>query len=63
VNALKCGGTGSGKLHSEPCAAKVTPEVLAKQHLDIRLVVDHENEQAHTRPFDLLSAARFLYGA
>jgi hypothetical protein len=38
-DALKCGGTGLGKLHSEPSAAKATPEVLTKQHLDIRLVV------------------------
>jgi hypothetical protein len=26
------------------------PELLAKQHLDIRLVVNHENEKVHARP-------------
>jgi hypothetical protein len=33
-----------GKLHGEPASAEVSPEVLAKQGLDIRLIVYHENE-------------------
>jgi hypothetical protein len=32
-----------GKFHGEPASAEVAPEVLAKQHLDIRLVINHEN--------------------
>ena len=43
-----------GKLHGEPASAQVTPEVLPKQGLNVRLVVDHENKQTHARPFDLL---------
>jgi hypothetical protein len=37
--------------------AEVTPEVLAKQHLDIRLVINHENEKVHARPPDLIRDA------
>jgi hypothetical protein len=45
------------KRHGEPISAEVTPEVLAKQHLDIRLIIDHENKQVHGRPPDLASDA------
>jgi hypothetical protein len=41
-----------GELHGEPASAEIAPEVLAKQHLDIRLVIDHENEETHARPPD-----------
>ena len=44
-DALKCDGGGLGKLHGEAVGAEVAPEVLAKQHLDIRFIVDDENEQ------------------
>jgi len=47
------GGTGLGKLYSEPSAAKVTREVLTKQRLDIGLLV------STTR----MRLAWFLYGA
>ena len=48
-DAPKCSRCGLGKLHDEPASAQVAPEMLAKQHLDVRLVVNHENEQAHAR--------------
>jgi hypothetical protein len=41
-DALECGGGGLGKLYGEPASAKVAPELLAKQHFDIRLIIDHE---------------------
>jgi hypothetical protein len=45
--------TGLGKLHRKPASAQVAPEILTKQHLYIRLIINHENEQPHARPFDL----------
>jgi hypothetical protein len=47
-DVLKCGGSGLRKFHCEPPITKITPKVLAKQSLDIRLVVRHENEQTHS---------------
>jgi hypothetical protein len=41
---LKCGRSGRGKLHREATGTQVMPELLAEQHLDIRLVVHHQNE-------------------
>ena len=46
-DALKCHGGGLRKLHREAVSAEVAPELLAEQHLDIRLIVNHENEQVH----------------
>jgi hypothetical protein len=43
VDALKCGGTGLGKLHGEPISTEVAPEMLARQQLDIGLIVNYEN--------------------
>ena len=54
-DALKCRGGGLGKLHGEAAGAEVAPELLAEQHLDIRLIIDHENEQVHARSPDLIS--------
>ena len=31
------------------------PELLAEQNLDISLIVNHENKQAHARPPDLVA--------
>ena len=45
-----------GKLHREPASAEVAPELLAEQHLDIRLIVNHENERVHARSPDLIRA-------
>src|ERR1700719_2505110 len=56
-DALKCGGGGLGKLHGEPVSAKVAAELLAKQHFDIGLIIDHENKQVHARPPDLIRDA------
>ena len=39
-----------GKFHHKPAAAEVAPKLLAKQHLNVWLVVDHENKQTHARP-------------
>ena len=35
------------ELHHEAPGAEVAAELLAKQQLDVRLVVDHQDEQAH----------------
>ena len=53
ADALKCHGGGLRKFHCEAVGAEVAPELLAKQQLDIRLVVDHENERVHMRSPDL----------
>ena len=56
-DALKCHGGGLRKLHREAAGAEVAPELLAEQHLDIRLIVNHENEQVHARSPDLIRDA------
>ena len=43
-DALKCHGSGLRKFHREPVSAEIAPELLAEQNLDIRLVIDHEND-------------------
>ena len=45
------------KLHGEPGRAEVAPELLPKQHFDIWLIVDHENEEVHADSPDLIRAA------
>jgi len=50
------------KLHREPATPQVASELLAEKRLDIRLIVNYENEQANALPpSDLLAdvAARF----
>ena len=56
-DALKRHRGGLGKLHREPASAEVAPEVLAKQNLDIGLIIDHENERVHMRSPDLIRDA------
>ena len=46
-DALQRRGGGLRKLHREAPGAQIAPELLAEQHLDIGLIVNHENEQAH----------------
>ena len=46
-----------GKIHGEPASSKVSAELLPEQHFDIRLIVDHENEQVHARSPDLMRDA------
>jgi hypothetical protein len=41
------------ELHREVVGAQVPPELLPEQKLDVRLVIDHENEWLHARPPDL----------
>jgi hypothetical protein len=48
------------EFHCEAVGAKVVPELLAKQHFDIGLIINHENEQAHARPFDFGAGSRVL---
>jgi len=43
------------KLHREATQAKITPELLAKQHFDIRFVINHKNEKFHIRPLSIAS--------
>ena len=47
---LKRRRSGLGKFHGEPAGTQIAPELLAKQHFDIGLIVDHENEKAHAWP-------------
>jgi hypothetical protein len=36
---------GLRKFHRETAGAEIMPKLLAKQHFNIRLIVDHENEK------------------
>ena len=56
-NALKRGRARRGKLHREAAGAEVVPKLLAKQHLDIGLIINHENEEFHGRSPDLAMVA------
>src|SRR5664279_3819911 len=56
-DALKRHGAGLGKLHCKSAGAEVMPELLAEQHLDIRVIVDHEDEKVHGRSPDLAMVA------
>ena len=42
-----------GEIHCKTASAEVAPELLAEQNLDISLIVNRENKQAHARPPDL----------
>jgi hypothetical protein len=44
---LQGGRSRLRKLHGETACAKVAPELLAKQHLDVRLIIDHKNKDVH----------------
>src|SRR5262249_42710757 len=35
------------KFHREAARAQVAPEMLAEQHLDIRFIIDNEDEKIH----------------
>jgi hypothetical protein len=39
-----------GKFHGEAASAEITPEVLAKQHLNVWLVIHYENKERHALP-------------
>src|ERR1700677_5398801 len=45
------------KLHRELIVAEITPELLAEQNLDIRLIINHENEHVHCRSPDVTMVA------
>ena len=47
-DALKSHGSRLRKFHCEAAGAQVAPELLAEQHLDIGLVIDHQNKHVHT---------------
>jgi len=36
-----------GKFHPETTIAQIAPELLPKQHLDIRFIIDHEDKKIH----------------
>src|SRR5450755_799155 len=58
-DALKRHSARLRKIHREPAGTKIVPELLAEQHLDIRLIVDHENEKLHARsPYLAMVAAQ-----
>ena len=57
ATALKRGWSRRGKLHREPASANIMSKLLAKQHLNIRFVINHENEKVHDRPPDLATVA------
>jgi hypothetical protein len=44
---LKRHVAGLGKFHPKSTVAQVTPELLPKQHLDVRLIIDHEDKKIH----------------
>ena len=44
MSTLQCCWSRLSKFHHKPASPKVSPELLRKQHLDIRFVVNHENE-------------------
>jgi hypothetical protein len=39
-----------GKFHSKAPAAQLAAELLTKQHLDVRLVIDDKNKKCHDLP-------------
>jgi hypothetical protein len=42
-----------GELHRETASAEIVPELLAKQRLNVRFIVNHENKQIQSLPPDL----------
>src|SRR4029450_9523606 len=46
-DALERHAAGLSKIHPETTLAQIAPELLPKQHLDIRFIVDHEDEKVH----------------
>src|SRR6516162_5711806 len=55
--AALCRGSSPNERTMTPAHADVAAQVLAEQHLDITLIVNHENEQFHARPPDWVSNA------
>ena len=51
-DALKRYVAGLGKVHRKATQAKITTELLAKQHLDVRLIIHHEYKKVHETPPD-----------
>src|SRR5262249_46123752 len=47
VDAPKGRLAGLGKLHREATQAKVTSELLAKQHFNVWLIINHKNQELH----------------
>ena len=46
-DALKRRRSRLGKVHRETARAEIVPELLAEQQLNVRRVVNHENEKVH----------------
>ena len=47
ANSLKSAFSRASKIHYEAAVTQVAPELLPKQHFNIRLVVDNEDQAAH----------------
>src|SRR5262249_4730013 len=45
------------KFHCKPSAAKIPPELLPKQHFNVRLIIDNKNKKVHADPPVLESVA------
>ena len=58
ADALQRRGGRLRKFHREAAGAEIAPELLAEQQLDIGLVVDDENEQAHVPRLLICRATR-----
>jgi hypothetical protein len=46
-NALKGHVAGLGKFHREATLAKVAPKMLTEQQLNVRFIINHEDEKFH----------------
>ena len=42
-------GADWSKFHREAARANIPPELLTKQHLNVRLVIYHKNKEVHAR--------------
>ena len=49
ASAMRCSAAGAD-CANKPAGTEVAAKELAKQHLDIRFIVNHENEQIQPLP-------------
>ena len=48
-DALKRSGSRWSKFHREAAGPDIAPKLLAKQHLNVWLVINYENKEVHGR--------------
>ena len=53
ADTLQRGGSRLSELHVKSAGAQIAPELLAKQHFDVGLIVNHENKKTYACPPDL----------